>query len=244
MHQQKPDFKKMTEAQRKAFLKEFAQKKTTAQTKRTWKPIKPVYLEFNKTGRPTPAPVMNEDAINTSMKKYHTHINRMVVLGFSDPTAPSFRNDVISNMKNLYNLHPDQLVPMHNKEWVVDSIIQKMYAKKGSTDNQVPVKKTTLLKAKNAKKTKLMFDARRKAIADKKKKAAVTASVNRPKKTENANNHGFDMNVSDNNANGKSMSNNNNMSNSNTNNMKPMSNNDVKKLMNDLKRLNMSVLRV
>lgn len=242
MHQQKPYFKKMTEAQRKEFLKEFAQKKkTTAQTKRTWKPIKPVYLEFNKTGRPAPAPVMDYDAINTSMKKYHTHINRMVVLGFSDPTAPSFRNDVISNMKNLYNLHPDQLVPMHNKEWVVDSIVQKMYAKKGSTDNKVPVKKTTL-KAKNAKKTKQMFDARRKAIADKKKKVAVTASANRPKKSENTNNHGFDMNVSDNNANGKS--NNNNMSNSNTNDMKPMSNNDVKKLMNDLKRLNMSVLRV
>lgn len=245
MHQQKPDFKKMTEAQRKEFLKGF--KKTAAQTKRTWKPIKPTYLELNKTSRMAPAPVMDNDALNKSMKKYHAHINRMVALGFSNPTEPSFRDDVISNMKNLYELHPDQLIPMHEKDWVVDAIVQKVYAKKRSADKKAPIKQsksTTMKAAADAKKTKQMFDARRKAIAEKRKRTAMTASVNRPKKSENTNNHGFNMNVSDNNANGKSASNSNNMSNSNTDNMKPMSNNDVKKLMNDLKRLNMSVVRV
>ena len=233
MHQQKPDFKKMTETERKAFLKDF--KKTVV--KKDKKPVKTTYLELNKTKRSsTPKPVMNNNAVEASIKKYHEHIDRMVTLGFSDPSAPSFRNDVMSNMKNLYNMHPKELVPMHNTEWVVDSIVQKVYVKKNVASEKKPVK--TTVKAADTKKTKQMFEARRKAMADKKKK--VVKSVNEVKRVENRNS-GFDMNASNNNRNNNAMSNNNS---NNMNNMKPMSNNDVKKLMNNLKRLNMSVVRV
>jgi hypothetical protein len=98
-----------------------------------------------------------------------------------------------------------------------------------------------MVKASDTKKTKQMFEARRKAMADKKKK--VVKSVNEVKRVENRNN-GFDMNASNDNRNNNNVMSNNNSNNMNTNNMKPMSNNDVKKLMNDLKRVNMSVVRV
>lgn len=235
MHQQKPDFKKMTEKERKAFLNDF---KKTVVKKDVKKPMKTTYLELNKTKRPsTPKPVMNNNAVDASIKKYQEHVNRMVTLGFSDPSKPSFRNNVVSNMKNLYNMHPKELVPMYNTDWIVDSIVQKVYAKKNVSSEKKPEK--TMVKASDTKKTKQMFEARRKAMADKKKK--VVKSVNEVKRVENRNN-GFDMNASNDNRNNNNVMSNNNSN--NMNNMKPMSNNDVKKLMNDLKRVNMSVVRV
>lgn len=246
MHQTKPDFKKMTETQRKEFLKEF--KKSVASRKEAGgdkkkKPVK--YLEFNKTSRPVPMETINDSAMETSMKKYREHINSMVVLGFSNPSDPSFRNDVMKNMKELYNANPKNILPMHNKEWVVNSIIQKVYqnAEKSKAKEPNTSKKTTV-KTQDVKKTKQMFEARRKALAAKKRKQPVVAANSNG--NTNNNHNGFNMNNMSNNENGKSNNNNNKngRNSNNNNNVRSMTNDDVKKLMNNLKRLNMSVVRV
>lgn len=245
MHSTKPDFKKMTEAERKEFLKEFKKSVAAAPGKAqttTKKPVK--YLEFNKTARPMPMATLNDSVMEKSMKKYREHIQSMVALGFSNPSDPSFRNDVMKNMKELYNANPKNIIPMHDKEWVVNSIIQKVY--QNVEKNKAPTKKTTTVKIQDAKKTKQMFDARRKALAAKKRKQQVAAEVSNSN-NNNVGREGFNMNNMSNNNNSGSKSNNNNNgrnSNSNNDNVRSMSNDDVKKLMNNLKRLNMSVVRV
>lgn len=248
MHSTKPDFKKMTEAERKEFLKEFKKSVAAAPGKAqttTKKPVK--YLEFNKTARPMPMATLNDSVIEKSMKKYREHIQSMVALGFSNPSDPSFRNDVMKNMKELYNANPKNIIPMHDKEWVVNSIIQKVYQNmEKNKANKPPTKKTTTVKIQDAKKTKQMFDARRKALAAKKRKQQVAAEVSNSN-NNNVGREGFNMNNMSNNNNSGSKSNNNNNgrnSNSNNDNVRSMSNDDVKKLMNNLKRLNMSVVRV
>lgn len=247
MHSTKPDFKKMTETERKEFLKEF--KKTVAasgKTRTTGDKKKPVkYLDLNKTPRPVPMATMNDYAIEKSMKKYHEHIQSMVALGFTNPSDPSFRNDVMKNMKELHNANPKNIIPMHNKEWVVNSIIQKVYQNVNKNNTNKPQK--TTVKTQDVKKTKQMFEARRKALAAKKRKQTVAAAAESNKNNNNNGREGFNMNNMSNNNNtgSKSNNNNNNGRNSNTNNnVRSMTHDDVKKLMNNLKRLNMSVVRV
>lgn len=249
MHSTKPDFKKMTEAERKEFLKEFKKSVARTTTGNKKKPVK--YLEFNKTARPMPmAATMNDAVVEKSLKKYHEHIQSMVALGFSNPTDPSFRNDVVKNMKELYNANPKNVIPMHDKEWVVNSIVQKVYQNVNKNKANKPTQKTTTVKIQDAKKTKQMFEARRKALAAKKRKQQAAAAVSNNNHSNNNNNgrEGFNMNnmSNNNNSGSKSNSNNNNDRNSNSNhdNVRSMTKDDVKKLMNNLKRLNMSVVRV
>lgn len=240
------NFKKMTEKERMAFLK------TVPKREKSDKPKKMSYLKLNKAGGRTDATTSYDDEkFNNSMKKYQNHINRMVSFKFSDPADPSFRNDVMNNMKNLYNMYPNELIPMHNKNWVVDGIVQKVYAKVNKESASVAPKKAASTAGPKLK-SKAMLDKRRKDLkASQKKQTAkkvLTPVSNNNSNNENNNRGGFNMNMSNNNNNGAMTNNNNNNSavsnNNNNNNKSPMSKNDVKKLMNNLKQLNMSVVRV
>lgn len=238
MHHNKPDFKKMTDKERAAFLK-------TVQKRTSTKSPKVSYMTFNKTTRPTFVSTELDAKFNTSMKRYRNHIDTMIVLGFSNPAEPTFRDEVINDMKNVYSMYPDELMRMHNKEWIVDDIIQKMVkkhtSKKGSASKKVPVKPSTSTKTKA-----LLESRRRQQKQDARKKPPVVAPNSNSSNSNNNNNNnngGFNMNNNNrnnNNAKSNNMSNNNNNKNKNS----AMSNNDVKKLMNNLKNLNMSVLRV
>lgn len=240
------NFKKMTQKERMEFLK------TVPKRDKADKPMKVSYLKLNKAGgRSEAAMPFDDQKFNDSMKKYQNHINRMVSFKFSDPADPSFRNDVMNNMKNLYNMYPNELIPMHNKNWIVDGIVQKVYAKANKEKVSVAPKKAASTAGPKLK-SKAMLDKRRKDLktAAAKKKKVLTPVSNSNNENNNNNRGGFNMNMSNNNNNGAANSNNNNNggaanSNSNSNNNKtPMSKNDVKKLMNNLKQLNMSVVRV
>jgi hypothetical protein len=243
--QHKTAFKQMTEKERKAFLKTVPKRASTAPVKK--KVVS--YLQLNKTVRPVTVSTEFDDKFNNSMKRYHNHINNMVALGFSNPTEPTFRNDVVSNMKEFYSNNPAELVPMHNKEWIVDDIVAKMVKKHMKESvKKMGQTKTTMI----PKKTKAVLEARRhqrKATAAATKKKVLIKSPNSVPSNNNNNNGGFNMNkMNNNNNNGTTKSNNNNnnnmSNNNNSNKNSTMSNNDVKKLMNNLKKINMSVLRV
>ena len=238
--QHKPDFKKMTDSERKAFLKTVPKRTSAAPAKKV------SYLQLNKTARPITVSAEFDDKFNNSMKRYRNHINQMVTLGFSDPVEPTFRNDVVSNMKEFYSNNPKELIPMHNKEWIVDDIVAKMVKKHMKESAKTPGQ--TSRPAVMPKKTKAVLEARR-------RQKKVTAAASKPRVSPNKsnsnnnnnnnikmNNNGFNMNMSNNNNNNNAKSNKSNNNNSNKN--STMSNNDVKKLMNNLKKLNMSVLRV
>ena len=238
----KPDFKKMTDSERKAFLKTVPKRaSSTAPTK------KPSYLQLNKTVRPVTVSTEFDDKFNNSMKRYHNHINNMVALGFSNPTEPTFRNDVVSNMKEFYSNNPAELVPMHNKEWIVDDIVAKMVKKHMKESvKKMGQTKTTMI----PKKTKAVLEARRRqhkvnAAASKRRVSSKpNSNDNNNNKLSNNNNNGFNMNMSNNNNNNNNNAKSNKSNNKNSNKNSTMSNNDVKKLMNNLKKLNMSVMRV
>ena len=244
----KPDFKKMTAKERAEFLKTVKKRTSTKPTT-----TKVSYLTLNKTARPTFVSNELDTKFNGSMKRYRNHIDTMIVLGFANPVEPTFRNDVINDMKNIYSMYPDELMPMHNTEWIVDDIIQKMvkkHTKKGSATKKVP----SMTNPSTSKKTKALIESRRrqqKQVARKKPVAAKSANSDKSNSNSNSNNNnnnngGFNMNNPNNknNNNNKMSNNNNNNNNKMSNKNSAMSNNDVKKLMNNLKNLNMSVLRV
>lgn len=209
---------------------------------------KPSYLNIKGSRdqkKPASSVVKNNSKMNTNRQLYRNYIQRMVNTGFLDPKEPTFRNDVVENMKTLRSEKPT-LTRMNNSEWFVNNMVSKARKPSGATrsaNNGVVVRNSRatpiqITTAPPLSKTRQLLLQRRKTLTKKKggrsrtlapkprritpKVTANSSNSNAVKKSNNGSNRGFNMNKSNksesnSNSNGHKKSSANNKSNANGN---------------------------
>lgn len=257
-------FKTMSKQDRQTLFNSLRGSRSQANRPNVRKQPRPRYLSLPKTiqrvqSTPKPSKTIKEtnsnvEKMEANMNKFRKRVMLMINTQLLNPREPSFRNEVIANMKNQHANNPNML-PMYNKNWFVNNVVAASYLR-GKKQYQKENSRVEISTNPNFAKTKRLMEERRKQMGVRRRGKKVvrestmpTRKAQRPvsqsnnNKNSNSNNNankgGFNMNES----NRSSVNNNSNRNNSNSNNNKdPMagvqkpSQNPVKKTTKKVER--------
>ena len=182
----------MSPEERKRILNSL--KKTRPQNRKVIKPTFLNFTQFKKSpveakpvaaAKPANIPT---NRMQNNMKAYTNRVKLMVNTKMLDPADPSFRNDVVTNMKNMHGNFPNML-PMYTKNWFVNDIVAKSQRQMlPATTVRKPTGPVKVTTSSPMTHTHRLLEARRKLLGTlrrKKPTGSRVASTRRPVKVSN-----------------------------------------------------------
>lgn len=236
---QKPNLKSLN----KNALKDYLKKLRASRSSRQRPPPsflafpKPPSVNKTKTGgdknaNKRPGVVSNNNAVidarmDANRQVYRNYVQRLINTGLLNPSEPSFRNDMVEDMKSLQKNRPN-LTRMNTSDWFVNNLVSKARMTSNLAARRSNVKPVKITSNPPMTKTRQLLLQRRKGQVRSKKPRASTArparvnsnSNSNKSATTNSNRSNSNRNINNNvfNMNKANKSNNNSSSNSNSNN--------------------------